>query len=53
MLWLIGQVAVFLIIAAAIGFIVGWLLRGLWPASGIRIREGELESALERASSRI
>ncbi|MCJ7725420.1 MAG: hypothetical protein MUP76_03415, partial [Acidimicrobiia bacterium] len=53
MLWLIGQIVVFLIIAAAIGFIVGWLLRGLWPASGIRVREGELESALERASSRI
>lgn len=53
MLWLIGQITVFLIIAAVIGFIVGWLLRALWPSSTSRAREGELESALERASGRI
>ena len=53
MLWLIGQIAVFLIIAAIIGFIVGWLLRALWPSTSARAREGELESALERASGRI
>ncbi len=53
MLWLIGQVALFILIAALIGFIMGWLLRGLWPSKRSREREGELHVALERAGSRI
>jgi len=53
MLWLIGQIAVFLLIAALIGFLTGWLMRSLWPSSRNRSREGEMASALERAGSRI
>lgn len=53
MLWLIGQIALFILIAALIGFIMGWLLRGLWPSKRSREREGELHVALERAGSRI
>jgi len=53
MLWLIGQIALFILIAALIGFIMGWLLRGLWPSGRSREREGELQVALKRAGSRI
>ncbi len=53
MLWLIGQIALFILIAALIGFIMGWLLRGLWPSRRSREREGELHVALQRAGSRI
>ena len=53
MLWLIGQIALFLLIAALIGFIIGWLLRTVWPSNRDRTRQGELEAALERAGSRI
>lgn len=53
MLWLIGQIALFILIGALIGFIMGWLLRGLWPSSRSREREGELHVALQRAGSRI
>ncbi len=53
MLWLIGQISVFLLIAAVIGFLVGWLVRTLWPSSRTRVREGELQAALGRAGSRI
>jgi predicted flap endonuclease-1-like 5' DNA nuclease len=30
MLWLTGQVLLFLLIAAALGFLLGWLMRGWW-----------------------
>jgi len=53
MLWLIGQIAIFILIAAIIGVVVGWLLRSLWPSSRARTRAGELQSALDRAGSRI
>ena len=53
MLWLIGQVTIFLVIALIIGLIIGWLLRSMWPSSRTRVREGELEAALNRASGRI
>lgn len=53
MLWLIGQIALFILIAALIGFIIGWLLHGLWPSRRSREREGELHVALQRAGSRI
>jgi predicted flap endonuclease-1-like 5' DNA nuclease len=53
MLWLIGQIAVFLLIAVVLGLVIGWLLRTLWPSSRARAREGELQTALERATGRI
>ena len=53
MLWLIGQIAVFLLIAVVLGFAIGWLLRGLWPSARARTREGELQTALDRATARI
>ena len=53
MLWLIGQISIFLLIAAMVGFLIGWLLRAIWPSSRSRAREGEMEAALERAGSRI
>jgi len=53
MLWLVGQIALFILLAALVGFIMGWLLHGLWPAGRSREREGELHVALQRAGSRI
>jgi len=53
MLWLIGQISIFIVIAALVGAVVGWLLRGLWPSGRSRARESELQTALERATARI
>ena len=39
MLWLIGQIIVFLIVAALIGVVVGWLLRTLWQSARGRARD--------------
>jgi predicted flap endonuclease-1-like 5' DNA nuclease len=53
MLWLIGQISIFIVIAALVGAVAGWLLRGLWPSGRSRARESELQTALERATARI
>ncbi|MCB2224790.1 MAG: hypothetical protein KQH83_11540 [Actinobacteria bacterium] len=53
MLWLITQIAVFLVIAFVLGILIGWLLCSLWPSRRSRIRESELQAALARATARI
>ncbi|MGH6897197.1 MAG: hypothetical protein ACREJ5_11720, partial [Geminicoccaceae bacterium] len=52
---LFWQIAVFLIVAAALGFVIGWLLRGarLEGARTAAPRQSDAEAALEDERDRL